>query len=273
LEGKNLAQMCRLEYSKPTSILLWLMTETAIIGSDIQEVLGSAIALKLLFGLPLWVGCLVTGLDTFTFLVIHAYGVRKLEAFFAALIFTMMICFFINFGLTGPVWLGGPWEDNGGGILLGTLIPTVNDYAVIQCVGILGAVIMPHNIYLHSALVQSRNINRKNSQAVEEACKYNAIESSVALLISFFINAAVVTVFAAGFFADSQCAEAGWNNFTWNGQGPRLSYGSNANLGCYTGKDAMTEQFDACHRLGPANATNSTLCIFINFIVYVVFKI
>lgn len=215
--GKNLAQMCRLEYSRPVSNLLWVMTETAIIGSDIQEVLGSAIALKLLFGLDLWVGCLITGLDTFTFLIIHAYGVRKLEAFFAALIFTMMVCFFVNFGFTGPQWMGGPWNVDGGGILLGTLVPTVNDYAVIQAVGILGAVIMPHNIYLHSALVQSRNINRKNPQAVEEACKYNAIESAVALIVSFFINAAVVTVFARGFYADGQCAEPGWNQHTWSG--------------------------------------------------------
>jgi NRAMP (natural resistance-associated macrophage protein)-like metal ion transporter len=257
--GKNLAQMCRLEYSRPVSNLLWVMTETAIIGSDIQEVLGSAIALKLLFGLDLWIGCLITGLDTFTFLIIHAYGVRKLEAFFAALIFTMMVCFFVNFGFTGPQWMGGPWNVDGGGILLGTLVPTVNDYAVIQAVGILGAVIMPHNIYLHSALVQSRNINRKNPQAVEEACKYNAIESAVALIVSFFINAAVVTVFARGFFAEGQCAEPGWNQDTWSGDGARLVYGENANLGCYTGADAKTAQFGACHRLGPANATNATL--------------
>ena len=258
--GKNLAQMCRLEYSKPTSILLWLMTETAIIGSDIQEVLGSAIALKLLFGLPLFAGCLVTGLDTFTFLIIHAYGVRKLEAFFAALIFTMMICFFVNFAWTSPIWFGAPWNEDGGGILLGTLIPTVNDYAVIQAVGILGAVIMPHNIYLHSALVQSRNINRNNMVAVEEACKYNAIESAVALGVSFFINAAVVTVFARGFFADGQCAEPGWNDNTWSGgNGTAPYYGAGTNLGCYTGTDAKTGQFDACHRLGTAdNYANAT---------------
>ena len=147
--GKNLAQMCRLDYPRPVSIVLWLMTETAIIGSDIQEVVGSAIAIKLLFGIPLWGGCLITGLDTFTFLIIHAFGVRKLEAFFAALIFTMMVCFFINFGWTKPVWGGGPWEVDGGGIMLGTIVLTVDDFAVIQAVGILGAVIMPHNIYLH----------------------------------------------------------------------------------------------------------------------------
>ena len=263
--GKNLAQMCRLEYSRPTSILLWLMTETAIIGSDIQEVIGSAIALKLLFGIPLWGGCLITGLDTFTFLIIHAYGVRKLEAFFAALIFTMMICFFINFAWTNPIWMGSPLDSDGGGILLGTLIPTVNDYAVIQAVGILGAVIMPHNIYLHSALVQSRNINRKNPVAVEEACKYNAIESAVALIVSFFINAAVVTVFARGFFADNECAEPGWNEDTWSGSvGTSLAYGAGANLGCYTGIDAKSGQFDSCHRLGPSNSTSNATLTWMN---------
>ena len=80
--GKNLAEVCRERYSRPTSLMLWLMTELAIIGSDIQEVVGSAIAFKILFGWKLWVGCIVTGLDTFTFLLLHVLGIRALEAFF-----------------------------------------------------------------------------------------------------------------------------------------------------------------------------------------------
>ena len=259
--GKNLAQMCRLDYPRPVSLVLWFMTELAIIGSDIQEVIGSAIAIKLLFGLDLWIGCLITGFDTFTFLIIHAFGVRKLEAFFAALIFTMMVCFFINFGWTKPVWGGGPWEVNGGGILLGTLVPTVNDYAVVQAVGILGAVIMPHNIYLHSALVQSRKIDRQNHHAVEEANKYNAIESTVALIVSFFINAAVVTVFARGFFNDVECAEPGWNGEYYSGSAGILGVKSSGNnLGCYTGLDARTNEFDSCFRRTSAPVSiNSTV--------------
>ncbi len=261
--GKNLAQMCRLEYPRPVALVLWVMTELAIIGSDIQEVVGSAIALKILFGVPLWGGCLITGLDTFTFLIIHHFGVRKLEAFFAALIFTMMVCFFVNFGSTDPQWFGGPWDSDGGGILLGTLVPTVNDYAVIQSVGILGAVIMPHNIYLHSALVQSRKIDRQDAAAVGEACKYNAIESAVALAVSFLINAAVVTVFARGFFNEEECARPGWdvNTFTGGaGAAAQGTDGGSANLACYTGKDRFSaDQGNSCHRYS-RNATDFMLC-------------
>ena len=234
--GKNLAQMCRLEFSRPVRLMLRIMTEIAIIGSDIQDVVRSAIALKLLFGIPLWGGCLITGLDTFTFLIIHHFGVRKLEALFAALIFTMMVCFFIIFVQTRPVWLGAPWDPDGSGIILGTLVPTTSDFAVVQAVGILGAVIMPHNIYLHSALVQSRKINRQDHTAVAEACKYNAIESAIALGVSYLINAAVVTVFARGFFNKEVCARPGLdiNTFT-GGAGAAAADNGSANLS--TGKD------------------------------------
>ena len=245
--GKNLAQMCRLDYPRPVSLVLWVMTEMAIIGSDIQEVIGSAIAIKLLFGIPLWGGCLITGLDTFTFLIIHAFGVRKLEAFFAALIFTMMVCFFINFGWTRPVWGGAPWDagSDGGGILLGTLVPTVDDFAVIQAVGILGAVIMPHNIYLHSALVTSRQIDRKSERQIELANKYFTIESGVALFVSFLINAAVVAVFAKGFFNGKECATPGWDSVTGVSGGINQS---NVNLACYpTDAGTSAPGDDACH--------------------------
>lgn len=134
--GKHLAQVCRENYSPAMSNVLWVMTELAIIGSDIQEVIGSAIAFKILFGLPLWAGVLITGADTFTFMLLHALGVRKLEAFFATLIGTMSICFFVNFGVIGP---------SGSGMAKG-MLPEVSDYAVVQAVSILGAVIMPHNM-------------------------------------------------------------------------------------------------------------------------------
>ena len=98
---------------------------------------------------------------------------------------------------------------------------------------------MPHNIYLHSALVQSRKINRNDHAAVEEACKYNSIESTVALIVSFFINAAVVTVFARGFFNNSECAEPGWNEVRFSGQPGEVPVPSSGNnLGCYTGRRA-----------------------------------
>lgn len=94
--GRHLAQICRYEYNRPLSLMLWIFTELAIIGSDIQEVLGSAIAFQVLFGFPLWIGCLITVIDTFTFLLLNALGMRALEAFFCSLITIMAVCFFIQ---------------------------------------------------------------------------------------------------------------------------------------------------------------------------------
>jgi len=194
--GKHLAEICKQEYPGKASFALWIMTELAIIGSDIQEVVGSAIAFNILFGLPLWLGCLITGADTFTFLGLHYFGVRKLEALFAVLIGTMCVCFFVNFG-----------EMNPSGIeIMKGFLPRLSSYATIPAVGLIGAVIMPHNLYLHSALVLSRNVDRTRPSKVAEANKYFAIEAAAALFVSFLINAAVVSVFAHGFFSP-ECAE------------------------------------------------------------------
>jgi len=194
--GLNLAQTCRQEYSRPTSRVLWVMTEIAIIGSDVQEVLGSAIALKTLFGWPLWLGSLVTGLDTFTFMLVHYLGKRLLELLIFVLIVLMMVCFSLNWGLDVP-----PAAD-----MLKGFVPQAPIYAVVQLVGTIGAVIMPHNIYLHSALVQQRNLDRTDDQHVRQANKYMFLDSAVALAVSFFINFALLTSFANGFF-DPACAE------------------------------------------------------------------
>jgi natural resistance-associated macrophage protein len=204
--GKHLAQLCREQYRPAVSRALWLMTELAIIGSDIQQIIGSAIAFKILFGLPLWAGALITAADTFTFLGLHAFGVRKLEAFFAVLIGTMAVCFFINAGVVKP----SATEIAKG------FLPDVSDYAVVQAVSILGAVIMPHNIYLHSALVQSRAVDRNRPSKVREANFYFSVEAAGALAISFFINLAVVSVFARGFF-DADCAKDGYALVTKDG--------------------------------------------------------
>ena len=104
--GRHLAQMCRQEYPRWLRLMVWAMIECAIIGSDIQEVLGSALAFQILFGLPLWAGVLVTAADTMTFLFLHAFGIRKLEAFFATLITIMCTCFFVDFGYIGPSAVG-----------------------------------------------------------------------------------------------------------------------------------------------------------------------
>ena len=196
--GKHLAQVCRQEYERRLRLMVWVMIELAVIGSDIQEVLGSALAFKILFGLPLWAGVLITAADTFTFLFLHAFGVRKLEAFFALLITCMCVCFFIDFGYAQP---------DGASIGRG-FIPTVQSYAILQAVGLIGSIVMPHNMYLHSALVQSRQVNRRSIARVKEANFYFSLEAAVALAVSFAINFAVVCVFARGFF-DEECAKQG----------------------------------------------------------------
>lgn len=183
------------------------MTEIAIIGSDIQvicssiktlqEVIGSSIALNILFGIPIWVGAIITIIDSLVFLFIHYFGIRKLEVrinlclkfqgFFAFLISIMAICFFINFFIVKPDYLS---------VFYGTFVPTIPKGCMKQAIGLIGAVIMPHNIYLHSSLVLSRKINTNNKAMVKEANIYNAIESGISLMISFFISFAVVGTFA-----------------------------------------------------------------------------
>ncbi|CAK9024850.1 unnamed protein product [Durusdinium trenchii] len=194
--GRDLAQTCRAEYPRPLSLLLWLMTELAIIGADIQEVVGTGIALKVLLGWPLWLGSLFTGLDTFTFLMIHYMGKRWLEAFILLLIFITTICFFMNFAYMPPSAAG----------LLGGFSFQVPDYAVVQMVGTIGGGIMPHNLYLHSGICKQRACDRSDDEHVRQGVKYTAVDAAIALLLSFLINAALVSTFATGFFSET-CAE------------------------------------------------------------------
>lgn len=163
------------------------MIQLAIIGCDIQEVIGSATAINILTGLPLWVGALVTIFDSFIFLLIHYYGVRKLEYFFLFLIGTMTLMF------CGNMYVASPNFSN---MIEGAIVPIVPSGAWPAAIGLIGAVIMPHNLYLHSALVLTRKVNYKNRTAVNEANIYNAIESAIALIISFVISTSVISTFA-----------------------------------------------------------------------------
>uniref|UniRef100_A0A8C7R2D4 Natural resistance associated macrophage protein alpha n=1 Tax=Oncorhynchus mykiss TaxID=8022 RepID=A0A8C7R2D4_ONCMY len=190
--GMHLAEVCNRQYPTVPRIILWLMVELAIIGSDMQEVIGCAIAFNLLSvgRIPLWGGVLITIIDTFVFLFLDKYGLRKLEAFFGFLI-TIMAVF-----VSAYVYLTGE-------LLKGMFLPHCEGCGpaqMEQAVGIVGAVIMPHNIYLHSALVKSRSIDRGNKKEVKEANKYYFIESTIALFISFLINVFVVAVFAEAFY-------------------------------------------------------------------------
>jgi natural resistance-associated macrophage protein 2 len=149
------------------------------------------------FRIPLWAGTIITILDTFTFLFLDKYGLRKLEMFFGFLILLMTVSFGYEFAVVKPEM---------GEIAKGSLIPWCSDCdstVLLQAVGIVGAVIMPHNLYLHSALVKSRNIDRKNPSKVKEANYYFFVEASIALFVSFIINVFVVSVFAHGLYGKS----------------------------------------------------------------------
>ncbi|KAJ4788159.1 natural resistance-associated macrophage protein 1 [Rhynchospora pubera] len=203
--GRHLAELCREEYPNWARMVLWSMAEIAMIGADIQEVIGSAIAIKILSRgfLPLWAGVVITAIDCFIFLFLENYGVRKLEAVFAFLIATMAISF---------AWMFGETQPSQKELVIGLLVPKLSSKTIRQAVGVVGCVIMPHNVFLHSALVQSRKINPKKQRRVREALKYYSIESTLALVVSFMINLYVTTVFAKGFFGTEEAKNIGLEN-------------------------------------------------------------
>jgi len=186
--GYDLAQGCRREYTKAVNYLLWILAEIAIAATDLAEVLGTIIGLNLLLGLPLLWGCVVTAFDTFLLLAIQRLGVRKMEAFIVMLISTIGISFLIEIFLATPDW---------GGVAAG-LIPSLPPGALFIAIGIIGATVMPHNLYLHSSLVQSRAVSNTIT-GKREACKFNLIDSAVALNAAFFVNAAILVMSAANF--------------------------------------------------------------------------
>ncbi|KAK9740299.1 hypothetical protein RND81_03G025000 [Saponaria officinalis] len=203
--GKHLAELCREQYPPLACIMLWVMAEVAVIAADIQEVVGTAIAIQILTHgvFPLWLSVVITACDCFVFLFLESYGVRKMEAAFAIMVATMAISFAYMFADAKP---------SGQELLIGIIIPKLSSKTIQQAVGIFGCVITPHNIYLHSALVQSRKVDINKIDQVQEAIKYYSIESSVALLVSFLINLFVTTVFAKGFYGTEKASSVGLAN-------------------------------------------------------------
>ncbi|KAM7401936.1 hypothetical protein PAMP_017213 [Pampus punctatissimus] len=243
--GMHLAEVCNRQYPTVPRIILWMMVELAIIGSDMQEVIGCAIALNLLSvgRIPLWGGVLITITDTFVFLFLDKYGLRKLEAFFGFLITVMAISFGYEYVRVKP---------DQGDLLKGMFVPYCAGCGPVQleqAVGIVGAVIMPHNLYLHSALVKSRDIDRKNKKEIKEANKYYFIESSIALFVSFLINVFVVAVFAQAFYdktnmeVNAQCNATGIPHtdlFPLNNDTLEVDiYKGGVVLGCFFGPAAL----------------------------------
>ncbi|XP_021907986.1 metal transporter Nramp3-like [Carica papaya] len=203
--GRHLAELCREEYPTWARLVLWVMAELALIGADIQEVIGSAIAIQILSNgaIPLWAGVVITALDCFLFLFLENYGIRKLEAVFAVLIATMAVSF---------AWMFAQTKPSGTELIVGMLVPKLSSKTIQQAVGVVGCIIMPHNIFFHSALVQSRDIDHSKKGRVQEALNYYTIESSVALTVSFIINLFVTTVFAKGFYGTDLAKSIGLAN-------------------------------------------------------------
>lgn len=190
--GRDLAQACRDHYSRRTTFILWIVCELAIAACDLAEVLGSAVALKLLFGLPLLAGVILTALDVLVVLALQGRGFRLIEAFVVTLIATIAACFAYEIFFARPLWL----EAAHG------FIPQLeilrNKEMLYIAIGILGATVMPHNLYLHSSIVQTRAFGQSVPER-REALKFSVIDSTVALGFALFINAAILVLGAAAF--------------------------------------------------------------------------
>jgi manganese transport protein len=190
--GRDLAQACRDAYSRPVSFALWVLCELAIAACDLAELIGSAIALNLLFGLPLLWGVLLTSVDVLLVLLLQNKGFRYIEAMVIALIITIGLCFGVELFLSKP--------DLGG--VMGGFVPSAeiitNPAMLYIAIGILGATVMPHNLYLHSSIVQTRRYE-ETALGKREAIKYATWDSTIALLFALFINAAILILAAATF--------------------------------------------------------------------------
>ncbi len=201
--GKDLAQCCRDWYPRWTRWPNWLMSEVAIGACDLAEVLGSAVALNLLFHIPLLWAVIITGLDVLLLLALQRFGMRTIEAVVVLLIATIAVCYFIEIFVlpqTRPSFL-----EMGQALVT----PHLRQAGMLYiAVGIIGATVMPHNLYLHSALVQSRQL-QKDEPSIRRAIRFNTIDSIVALSIAFFVNAAILVLAAMVFFGKESATIAG----------------------------------------------------------------
>ena len=189
--GRDLAQACHDAYPRLVNYLLFVLCEIAIAACDLAEVLGSAIGLNLLFGIPILWAVLITACDVLFLLALGRMGMRKVEAFILVLISTIGLCFILEIFLSKPSLSG----------IAAGFVPTyLSGKELYIAIGILGATVMPHNLYLHSSLVQSRDVTRSR-KAVAEACRYNLIDSVVAMNLAFLVNAAILIVSAATFWS------------------------------------------------------------------------
>ena len=190
--GRDLAQLCRERFPRPVNLVLWFLAEIAICATDLAELIGTAIALELLFGIPLLLGVLLTAADALLVLWLQHKGVRWLEALVAGLILGVFGCFAIQIAMAQPIW-----SEVLAGYFPSRQILT-NDAMLYIAIGILGATVMPHNLYLHTAVVQSRAVS---PEARPEAIRFASIDSTVALCLALLVNSAILITAAAVFHA------------------------------------------------------------------------
>ncbi len=195
--GRDLAQACRDAYGKSAAAVLWLFAEVAIIATDIAEVVGTAIGLNLLFGISLETGVIITALDVFIVLLLQRLGFRKIEAFVLALLSVIFICFILQMALAKPEWSA---------VVTG-FAPTSDILhkpgMLYLALGIIGATVMPHNLYLHSGIVQTRALGESDSEK-REALRYVTFDSTFALMLALLVNAAILILAAATFHKAGQ---------------------------------------------------------------------
>ncbi|HMR33625.1 MAG TPA: Nramp family divalent metal transporter [Geminicoccaceae bacterium] len=199
--GLDLAQACRAHYSPPVNFLLWLACEAAIIACDLAEVIGTAIALQLLFGIPLLLGAIVTALDVFLLLTLMSRGFRYIEAFVVSLLVVIAVCFVVQIAAAAPPVAA----------ILGGFVPSpaiLADPAMLYiAIGIIGATVMPHNLYLHSSIVQTRAY-RRDDEGRRDAIRWATIDGTVALMLALFVNASILILAAAVFHDTGHTAVA-----------------------------------------------------------------
>jgi manganese transport protein len=189
VSGRDLAQACRDTYPRPVTWALWVLCEIAIAACDLAEVIGAAIGLQLLFGIPLLAGVALTAADTLLLLWFQRFGIRIIEAFILSLVTLIAGCFLLEMFLAQPAISA----------IAGGLVPRLNAESLYVAIGILGATVMPHNLYLHSALVQTRRVASKEAEK-RAACRYNFIDSVVALNGALLVNAAILILAATVFW-------------------------------------------------------------------------
>ena len=195
--GRDLAQACRDAFPRPVSFMLWIFAEIAIIATDIAEVVGTAIGLNLLFGIPLELGVVITALDVFLVLLLQRLGFRFVEAFIMGLLGIIFACFFAQIAMADPEW----------GAVIRGFAPTTeiirNPDMLYLALGIIGATVMPHNLYLHSGIVQTRAFGKSDAEK-RQALTFATIDSTVALMLALLVNASILILAAATFHAAGQ---------------------------------------------------------------------